>query len=133
MNELRDELRYLSTHEWVRREEDGTVVVGITDYAQDALGDVVYAELPEVGAEFVAGDDVAVLESVKAASDIYAPITGTIKAINEALEDEHKMNNDSNYDECRLLVIKLGDEAEDELETVLSAYEQREQTEECGE
>jgi|SRR5699024_1346120 len=133
MNELRDELRYLSTHEWVRREEDGTVVVGITDYAQDALGDVVYAELPEVGAEFVAGDDVAVLESVKAASDIYAPITGTIKAINEALEDEPELINDSPYDEGWLFVIELGEEAEAELETLLSADEYREQTEEGAE
>ncbi|HLR16508.1 MAG TPA: glycine cleavage system protein GcvH [Alcanivoracaceae bacterium] len=130
MSELRDELRYLSTHEWVRTEDDGTVVVGITDFAQDALGDVVYADLPEEGAEFVAGDEVAVLESVKAASDIYTPISGTIVRVNEALEDEPELINDSPYDEGWLFAIEPGEEAEAELAALLTADEYREQTEE---
>lgn len=130
MSELRDELRYLSTHEWVRMEGDGTVVVGITDFAQDALGDVVYAELPEIGAEFVAGDEVAVLESVKAASDIYTPVSGTIVRVNEELEDEPELINDSPYDEGWLFAIELSEEADAELEALLTADEYRDQAEE---
>ena len=77
MAEFPTELRYLKSHEWVKQ-EGNVVVVGISDHAQDALGDVVYVELPEVGAEFQAGDEIAVVESVKAASDIYAPVAGTV-------------------------------------------------------
>ena len=87
MSEIPAELRYAASHEWARLESDGTVTVGITDHAQDALGDVVYVELPEVGARVAARDEIAVVESVKAASDIYAPIAGTVLAVNEALED----------------------------------------------
>lgn len=131
MSELRDELRYLSTHEWMRIEEDGTVVVGITDYAQDALGDVVYAELPEIGAEFVVGDEVAVLESVKAASDIYTPVSGTIAAINEGLDDEPELINDSPYDEGWLFTITPNEEFEAELAALLTADEYRAQTDDA--
>jgi glycine cleavage system H protein len=81
------ELRYTSSHEWVRTEPDGSVLVGITDFAQDALGDVVFVDLPAVGKAFAAGDAIAVVESVKAASDIYAPLAGTVLAVNEALKD----------------------------------------------
>jgi len=99
MSELRDELRYLSSHEWARVESDGTVTVGITDHAQEALGDVVYVEAPEVGAEVVAGQEAGVVESVKAASDIYSPISGEVIAINEALEDAPETVNSSPYDD----------------------------------
>mgnify|MGYP001195765400 FL=1 len=127
MSELRDELRYASTHEWVLVEEDGTVVVGITDYAQDALGDVVYAELPELGATFEVGAEVAVLESVKAASDIYAPVAGEVVAINEALEDEPELINDSPYDEGWLFKLAPTSEFESETQALLTAAEYAEQ------
>lgn len=127
MSELRDELRYASTHEWVLVEEDGTVVVGITDYAQDALGDVVYAELPELGATFEVGAEVAVLESVKAASDIYAPVAGEVVAINEALEDEPELINDSPYDEGWLFKLAPTSEFESETQVLLTAAEYAEQ------
>ena len=87
MSQNPPELYYAKTHEWVRREEDGTVTVGITEHAQDALGDVVYVETPEVGDSIAAGDQAGVVESVKAASDIYAPLTGEVVATNEGLED----------------------------------------------
>jgi|SRR5699024_3651629 len=121
MSELRDELRYASTHEWVLVEADGTVVVGITDYAQDALGDVVYAELPEVGATYEVGAEVAVLESVKAASDIYAPVAGEVVAVNDALEDEPELINDSPYDEGWLFKLKPSSELESEMQALLTA------------
>jgi glycine cleavage system H protein len=99
MSEIRSELRYLSSHEWARIEDDGTVTVGITDYAQASLGDVVYVECPEVGSTVTAGDQAGVVESVKAASDIYSPISGEVIAINEALEDAPETVNDSPYDD----------------------------------
>ena len=77
------DLKYTASHEWVRLEADGTATVGITEYAQDALGDIVFVELPDVGATFTAGDDAAVVESVKAASDIYAPVAGEVTAVND--------------------------------------------------
>jgi glycine cleavage system H protein len=97
MSEFPEELKYASSHEWTRLESDGSVVVGITDHAQDALGDVVYIELPEVGAHVDAGTEVAVIESVKAASDIYSPVTGDVTEINPALEDEPEAVNSSPY------------------------------------
>ena len=97
MSDLPTELKYASSHEWVRLESDGTVVVGITDHAQAALGDIVYIELPEVGATLDAGSEVAVVESVKAASDIYSPLSGEVIEINPALEDEPGTVNLSPY------------------------------------
>jgi glycine cleavage system H protein len=81
------DLKYTESHEWVRAEADGTVTVGITEYAQDALGDIVFVELPKVGKTFTAGDDAAVVESVKAASDIYAPVSGEVVAVNDSVAD----------------------------------------------
>lgn len=81
------ELKYTTSHEWVRTEADGTITVGITEFAQDALGDIVFVDLPKVGTALEAGKDCAVVESVKAAGDIYAPVTGEVVAINEALAD----------------------------------------------
>jgi glycine cleavage system H protein len=95
MNELPGELLYTEEHEWLRQEEDGSVTIGITDHAQAALGDLVYVELPEVGAELDAGDEMAVVESVKAASDVYAPVSGTVLEVNEGLAvDPEKINSD---------------------------------------
>ena len=86
MAETRDNVRYLASHEWARLEADGTVTVGISDHAQDALGDVVFVELPEIGRTVQVGEEVAVVESVKAASDIYAPVAGTIIGFNDVLD-----------------------------------------------
>lgn len=89
------DLRYTESHEWVRREADGSLTVGITDHAQDALGELVYVELPEVGRELARGEACIVVESTKAASDVYAPVAGKVLAVNEALADEpQNVNND---------------------------------------
>ena len=96
MAEFPTDLRYLATHEWAKL-EDGVVVVGISDHAQDALGDVVFVELPEVDSTCSAGDEVAVVESVKAASDIYAPVSGTVTEVNSNLEDSPELVNESPY------------------------------------
>ncbi len=85
MSNIPADLKYTESHEWVRAEADGTVTVGITEFAQDALGDIVFVELPKVGASFTAGDGAAVVESVKAASDIYAPVSGEVVAVNDAV------------------------------------------------
>ena len=111
MSEFPAELKYASSHEWTRLESDGSVVVGITDHAQDALGDVVYIELPEVGAHVDAGAEVAVIESVKAASDIYSPVTGDVTEINPALEDEPEAVNRSPYGDGWLFRIMPADMA----------------------
>jgi glycine cleavage system H protein len=95
MSNIPADLRYAASHEWARLEADGTVTVGISDHAQEALGDVVFIELPEVGKTLNAGQEAGVVESVKAASDIYAPVTGEVIAINEALTDSpENVNND---------------------------------------
>jgi len=91
------ELKYVESHEWLRKEEDGTITVGITDFAQEQLGDVVFVELPEVGEDVEAEQDIAVVESVKAASDIYAPIAGKIVAVNEDLVDAPEKANEDPY------------------------------------
>ena len=99
MSELPGDLLYTSEHEWLRQEEDGSVTVGITDYAQAALGDLVYIELPETGAEMDEGGEMAVVESVKAASDVYAPVSGTVIEVNAALVDEPERVNSDPYGE----------------------------------
>lgn len=98
MSTIPSELRYATSHEWARLEADGTVTVGITDHAQDALGDVVYVELPEIGAALDAGQPAGVVESVKAASDIYAPISGVVIAVNDNLPDSPEAVNSAPYD-----------------------------------
>lgn len=112
MSEIRKELKYLSTHEWARVEEDGSVTVGITDHAQEALGDVVFVELPEVGATVNVGEEAGVVESVKAASDIYSPVTGTVIAINEQLADSPETINESPYDEGWFFRVRPDDMTE---------------------
>ena len=97
MSNIPAELKYVESHEWLRKEEDGSITVGITDFAQAALGDVVFIELPEVGDEVEADQDIAVVESVKAASDVYAPIAGKIVAVNEALVDAPEKANEDPY------------------------------------
>ena len=99
MSQVPAELKYNDSHEWVRLEADGTVIVGITAHAQEALGDVVFVETPEVGRELSAGSSAGVVESVKAASDIYSPIDGTVLATNPALEGEPELVNSDPYGE----------------------------------
>ena len=119
MSETPSDLKYASTHEWARDEGDGTVTVGITDHAQDSLGDVVYVELPEIGTTVTAGDEAGVVESVKAASDIYAPVSGEVIAINELLENAPETINDSPYDDGWFFKIKMSDP--EELEDMMDA------------
>lgn len=119
MSQIPSELKYLSSHEWVRVEEDGTVTIGITDHAQDLLGDVVFVDLPEVGAEINAGDEAGVVESVKAASDIFSPVTGEVIAINEALEDEPELVNSDPYNDGWFFKVKISDRSE--LDVLLGA------------
>jgi len=99
MSNVPNDLKYISSHEWIREEDDGSVTIGITDHAQELLGDVVYVELPDVDSEVALEDEIAVVESVKAASDIYAPLSGTIIAINDTLEDAPETVNSSPYDD----------------------------------
>ncbi|CAN6960250.1 glycine cleavage system protein GcvH [Psychrobacter okhotskensis] len=97
MSNIPAELKYIASHEWLRLEDDGTITVGITDHAQDLLGDVVFVELPDVGDTIAVDDEISVVESVKAASDVYAPISGEVVAINEALEDDPEIINSDPY------------------------------------
>ena len=121
MSHIPAELKYMASHEWLRLEDDGTITVGITEHAQDLLGDIVYVELPEVGATVAADDEVAVVESVKAASDVYAPITGEIIAINESLEDEPEIINSDPYGDGWFFKIKPDNV--DDYESLLTAEE----------
>ena len=112
------ELRFAESHEWARLDADGTITVGISDHAQEALGDVVFVELPEVGKVFAAGDAAGVVESVKAASDIYSPVSGEVIAVNEALGDRPEDLNEKPYDSW-IFKLKPGNTAE--LEKLLDA------------
>ncbi len=116
MSEVPGNLKYSEEHEWVRLEDDGSVVIGITDHAQEALGELVYVEQPDDGADLAKGDACIVIESVKAASDVYAPISGKLAATNEALADEPELVNQSPYEDGWLVRIDPTDPAElDEL------------------
>ena len=108
MSDTPSELRYTKTHEWARIEDD-TIVVGISDYAQDALGDVVFVELPVVGDDVNEGAEVAVVESVKAASDIYAPLSGSITRVNELLDEQPELLNSDPYGEGWIFAMSLND------------------------
>ncbi len=99
MSEVPDQLLFTEDHEWLRLEDDGDVTVGITDHAQAALGELVFVEVPETGAEFAEGDACAVVESVKAASDVYCPLSGEVTEVNEALADEPELVNSSPYED----------------------------------
>lgn len=118
MSELPGDLLYTSEHEWLRREDDGSVTIGITDHAQAALGDLVYVELPEIGQDVASGGDMAVVESVKAASDVYAPIDGNVVAVNEDLADDpEKINADAYGDGWIVRLQPAGDIDESDLMT----------------
>ena len=116
MRNIPSELKYATTHEWAQLGEGGVVTVGISDHAQESLGDVVFIELPELGATLGAGDEAGVVESVKAASDIYAPVAGEVVAINEDLEESPELVNSDPYGDGWFYKLKASDPAElDEL------------------
>ncbi len=121
MSDIPADLKYSKDHEWVRDEGDGIVTVGITDHAQELLGDMVYVELPEVGAEISAGDEAGVAESVKAASDVYSPVSGEVVEVNEALEDAPETVNNDPYNDGWMFKVRLSDPSE--LDDLLSAEE----------
>ena len=121
MSDIPSELKYSKEHEWVRLEGDGTAVIGITDHAQELLGDMVYVELPEVGDNVATGDETGVVESVKAASDIYAPISGEIIEVNEELSDTPENVNSEPYESGWLYIVTISDEAD--LDDLLTADE----------
>jgi glycine cleavage system H protein len=106
MSKTPKELKYTKSHEWARVEKDGSVTIGITDHAQSLLGDMVFVELPKVGASVTAGKECAVVESVKAASDVYAPIGGTVLAINDAVTGSPEIVNKDAYGEGWMFRIK---------------------------
>jgi len=112
MSNVPSNLRYAKSHEWLKLESDGTATVGITDYAQNSLGDITYVQLPKVGAVLTAGATFGVVESVKAASDVYAPAGGTVTAVNTALDSAPETVNTAPYDGGWILKLKLSNPAE---------------------
>lgn len=125
MSNLPADLKYSATHEWVKVDDDGVATIGITDHAQGLLGDVVFLELPEIDSEINADDEVGVIESVKAASDLYTPMSGTVIAINEALETNPSLVNTDPYGKGWLFRIQVV--AEEELDELMDAGEYTEQ------
>lgn len=128
MVETPADLKYAETHEWLRQDSDGVVTIGITDYAQESLGDVVYVELPELGDQLSAQDEAGAVESVKAASDIYAPVSGEVIAINEELEDAPEAINESPYGDGWFFKMRMSDPSE--IDSLLSAEQYITTTEE---
>ena len=118
MSEIPGDLKFLSSHEWARVESDGTITIGISDHAQDLLGDIVFVELPEVGQSVDAENDTAIVESVKAASDIYSPLSGEVIEVNSLLEDQPEIINSSPYENGWF--FKLTPSDLDELDNLLS-------------
>ena len=124
MSELPGDLLYTKDHEWLRREDDGTVSIGVTDHAQSALGDLVYVELPEVGQDVEEGGDMAVVESVKAASDVYSPIAGTVAAVNEELADTPETINSDPYGEGWIVKLQPSGDIDEGALLTPDAYQQ---------
>lgn len=125
MSDVPSNLRYAKTHEWIRLEDDGTAYVGISDHAQDAMGDLVYVQLPDAGVPVSTGDEVGVVESVKAASDIYSPVDGEIIEVNSLLEDAPETVNEDPYGRGWIFRIRLADKAQ--LDELLGADDYQEQ------
>jgi glycine cleavage system H protein len=121
MNNTPVDFYYTEAHVWLHLDDEGIATVGITDYAQGQLGDVVFVELPEVNSEISAGAEISIVESVKTASDIHAPVSGEVLAVNEALKDTPELINSSPYDKGWILKIQMADTGE--LEELLSASE----------
>jgi glycine cleavage system H protein len=127
MNEIPGDLKFLKSHEWARMEDDGTVTVGISDHAQGQLGDLVYVELPSVGDTVEAGNACAVVESVKAASDVYSPVSGTILKVNDALADKPETINEDAFGDGWIFKLKPSNPAE--MEELLTPDDYAEQVE----
>ncbi len=121
MSNVPQELKYTKSHEWVLAGDDGLVTIGITDHAQELLGDMVFIELPEIDKELGVGDECAVVESVKAASDVYAPIAGTVIAVNEQLADAPELINDDPYGEGWMFRLQIS--SADDLDGLMTADE----------
>ena len=121
MNETPSDLKFLASHEWIRLGDDNIVVVGISDHAQEQLGDVVFVELPSIGDEVLSGDEAAVVESVKAASEVYSPFTGEVVGVNEALEDNPELVNSSPYDDGWFFKLKVSDENLENMNSFMNA------------
>ena len=122
MNETPSDLKFLDSHEWIK-EDENTVIVGISDHAQSELGEVVFVELPAVGDEFVSGDEAAVVESVKAASEVYTPISGEVIEVNDALEENTELVNTSPYEEGWFFKLKVSDENLGSIDSLMTAEE----------
>ena len=122
MNETPSDLKFLDSHEWIRV-DDNTVIVGISDHAQNELGEVVFVELPAIGDEFVLGDEAAVVESVKAASEVYTPISGEVIEVNDTLEENPELVNTSPYEEGWFFKLKVSDENLGSIESLMTAEE----------
>ena len=120
MSNIPDNLLYTSDHEWVLRDDDDSYLVGITDYAQDSLGDVTFVEVPSIGSKFSKGDVFGVVESVKAASDLYMPVSGEVLEVNEMLNDSPELINDDPYEKGWVIRVKI---SEDDLSSLLSPEE----------
>ena len=122
MNETPGDLKFLDSHEWIKV-DDNTVIVGISDHAQNELGEVVFVELPAIGDEFVLGDEAAVVESVKAASEVYTPISGEVIEVNDTLEESPELVNTSPYEEGWFFKLKVSDENLGSIESLMTAEE----------
>ena len=122
MNETPSDLKFLDSHEWVKV-DDNTVIVGISDHAQNELGEVVFVELPAIGDEFVSGDEAAVVESVKAASEVYTPLSGEVIEVNEALEENPEFVNTSPYEDGWFFKLKVSDENLESIDSLMTAEE----------
>ena len=122
MNEAPSDLKFLDSHEWIKV-DDNTVIVGISDHAQNELGEVVFVELPAIGDEFVLGDEAAVVESVKAASEVYTPISGKVIEVNDTLEESPELVNTSPYEEGWFFKLKVSDENLGSIESLMTAEE----------
>ena len=122
MNETPSDLKFLDSHEWVKV-DDNTVIVGISDHAQNELGEVVFVELPAIGDEFVSGDETAVVESVKAASEVYTPLSGEVIEVNEALEENPELVNTSPYEDGWFFKLRVSDENLGSIDSLMTAEE----------
>ena len=122
MNETPSDLKFLDSHEWIKV-DDNTVIVGISDHAQNELGEVVFVELPAIGDEFVSGDEAAVVESVKAASEVYTPISGEVIEVNEALDENPELVNTSPYEDGWFFKLKVSDENLGSIDSLMTAEE----------
>jgi len=121
MSQAPSDLKFLASHEWMRLIDDNVVVVGISDHAQEQLGDVVFVELPSIGDSVVSGDEAAVVESVKAASEVYSPFTGEVVEINEALEGNPELVNSSPYEDGWFFKLKVSDENLENIHSFMNA------------